>query len=194
MVAFPDILTDVGATWPFEEQLQFRTLVSEFESGSETRRQKNLFVRRKITITYHGRSLEDIRALFQFFLDRHGAYEEFNLFLPRTQTYQDEYVGTGDGAQTIWNLPSKSAASYTLKLNGSPLSDGVDYTFTAQGGADGADKVELVTPPAKGAHLTWDFTGRLKIHGRFADDVMSFQEFARLLYSTGITIQGLLNK
>lgn len=193
MAKFPDNST-IGMLEPLSESIEFRTGVSPFEEGEEKRRQKWLYPKRHPVIRYQSISKTNARTVWQFFLDRKGAYEGFNFFNPLTNTYLREYVGTGDGSQTVWNLPSKGAASYTLYLGVLPQTPTTDYTFSSGGGEDGCDKVTMVVAPNAGDVLTWDFTGYLKVRCRFAEDILDFETFYDRLINMGIKTKGLLNE
>jgi hypothetical protein len=181
---------------PWSESIQFRTLKSRFEDlGHPSRKKKWLFPRRNPPIKYRDLTKANGRTLFQFYVDRGGSYEAFNLFCPNSDTYSGEYVGTGNGSTLIFNLPSKLATSYTLYVdNVAKTGGGVDYTFSSEGGADGADKVTFAAAPADGARITFNFTGYLKIHGCFAEDNLDFETFYNRLVNMGMKINGELNE
>jgi hypothetical protein len=194
MVAFPDLLT-IRPLNPLDQGQEFQTLISSFEGGNESRKQKQLFPRRSLRLQYKGKSTADARTLWQFHQARKGRHEEFNLFFPFENEYVGEYVGTGDGSATSFNAPSRNAYSVTIYVDGSEqVGGGTDYTFTQEGGADGADLIEFVPAPSVGAQVTIDFTGYLKIRARFEDDLMEWQTFYNKLVTSGLKIKGLLNK
>jgi len=196
MAKLPDVTT-VPYENPIAESIRFKTLISNFdEIGQEQTRQKWLYPRRDIELKYKHISVSEAKTLWQFFMARKGRFGAFNYIYPSgwENTYVGEYVGTGDGSTTIWNLPSKLAASYTLYVDGvSQTGGGVDYIFTAEGGEDQADKVEFSSAPSSGDYITFDFTGRLKIRSKFDEDIMSFETFFARLVTTGIKLRGQLN-
>jgi hypothetical protein len=116
-------------------------------------------------------------------------------------SYVDEYVGTGNSTTLVFNLPAvNSSQVHKLYIAGTsqPTSN---YTFSAAGGPDGEDKVTVVSSSAGGpsvpsstVRLTYDFTGRLKIRCRFAEDIFSFENFYDRLVNVGIKLSGLLNE
>ncbi|MFA7347266.1 MAG: DUF2460 domain-containing protein [Desulfurivibrionaceae bacterium] len=194
MTLLPDFLTGVRPNNPFSESIEFRTLVSEYEDGSAVSKQKWLFPKRAFQLKYTKRTVAAGRTLWQFYLSRKGKHLPFNVFLPFASEYVGEYVGTGDGATTIYNLPCKLASGYTVYVGGAAkASGGVDYTFTAMGGEDGADKITFVSAPAAGQHITIDFSGILKVRCKFGEDIMSFETLYNRLVSTGLTLKGQLN-
>ncbi len=199
MAAFPD-LTSIPYTAPVKLEHQWQTLVQSYEGGIEVRKQKNLFPRRNFTLNYSNISVEDAQVLWNFYNARKGRFEAFNFFMhyrnDRPVSYLREYVGVGDGVSIEFNLPSIEATDYTLYLNNVELSEGssLDWLFGEGDGDDGADLATFAVAPTLGYYITYDFTGRLKVHGRFADDITSFDIFFAVLASGNLKIQGLLNE
>jgi hypothetical protein len=193
MTAFPDMLTEVEAVEPFSESIEFRTLGSEYEGGESVSKQKWLFPKRTFPLKYKDTSVAKARLLWQFFLSRKGKHLPFNFFYPFSSAYVGEYVGTGTGSTTIYNLPSKTASGYAVYVGGAAMTAGIDYTFTAAGGEDGADKITFTVAPAAGQYITMDFSGFLKVRCKFGEDLMSFDTFYNRLVSTGLTLKGQLN-
>jgi len=194
MAKFPE-LSSISYTNPEAVGIRFKTLISNFDDlGEEQRKQKWLYPKRTVPLTYRRKSKADARTLWQFYLSRKGAYEAFNFFLNQANTYQGEYVGTGDGSTTVFNLPAKNSSDYTVYKNGvAQEGGGTDYTFAAGAGTDGADKITFVAAPASGDRITYDFTGNLKIRCRFAEDYQDYETFYGRLVNMGIELEGLLN-
>jgi len=192
MAAFPDF--QGRADTPFTVELEFKTVLSEFESGEIQAKSKRLFPRRNLRVRFAANSLTEAAEVWAFYLARKGRLQAFNAFLPWQDTYTGEYVATGDGEATSFNLPSKLATAYSVYVGGSEAASGVDFSITLQGGADGADRIDFTSPPGVGEYVTMDFTGHLKVHGRFAADVLSFEMFSGLLFNYGIEIKGELNR
>lgn len=195
MVAFPDLLTSVPAQEPYKTSLAFKTLVAAFDNqGETTSKQKWLYPKRTVTLQYKEDGLAYARTIWQFYQARKGRHEAFSFFCPISDIYVGEYVGTGDGASTIWNLPVKTGSSYTVYLDGAALTGGgTDYTFGAAAGADGEDKITFTVAPSDGARITMDFTGFLKIRCNFAEDIMSWELFLSRIFTAGLKLQGRLN-
>jgi hypothetical protein len=194
MVAFPDLLTGVSPENPLDQGMAFSTLVSSFDGGNESRKQKRLFPHRQLRLQYKHILKSEVRTLWRFHQERKGKLEAFNLFLPFEDDYVGEYVGTTDGSTLNWNAPSRLAYSVTVYVDGSEQVSGSDYTFSQEAGVDGADLIEFSSAPPAGAQITMDFSGYLKVRARFDDDLMRWQIFYNKLVSTGLKIQGLLNK
>ena len=177
------------------------TIVVKFdEMGVEQRKQKRAYPTRNITLKYKEILKSDIRKIWQFHIDRRGAYESFSFFLDTdlaeymtTDIYEDEYVGSGDSVTTMFELPSKGASSYTLKVNGSSQSEATHYNYTGEVGSDGEDRINFVSPPISGEVITWDFIGYLKIRCRFEDDAMEYDDMFNLIKTSELKFHGLLN-
>lgn len=186
--------SEIGRKNPEAVTIQQKTLVSQFDGGGrEKRKRKWLYPKRDVTVQHEARSKADIATLYAFYMARSGSYEAFSFFLALSNTYVGEYVGTGDGSTTAFDLPSADATDYKIYNNGIEQEEGVAYTFTASGGADGADRVTFSAAPNDGDQITYDFTGYLKIRGRFAEDNMTYETFYDRLTYTGLQIRGLLN-
>lgn len=197
MSAFPEI-SSVPFGNPVIQQIQFKTIITGYDDmGVEQRKQKWLYPRRLITLRYPYITKAEIQTLFQFYIDRAGAYQSFAFFYPSPRgndySYVKEYVGTGDGSTTVFNLPAVDSGNYTLYVDLSAQSDPSDYSFAAQSGPDGEDKVTFVSAPASGERVTFSFTGRLKLRARFKDDKLTYEEFHDRLINIGLQLQGLLN-
>lgn len=196
MSKYPEI-TSVPWINPLGQSILWKTLVSNFDNlGAEQSKQKWLFPKRDLTLKYRLLTRSKARTLWQFYIDQKGRAQIWNFFMQEADadTYVKEYVGTGDGSTTVFNLPSKLAASYTLYVNNiAKTGGGVDYTFSAEGGTDGADQVTFTAAPAEGLYITWSFTGRLKIRSKFAEDNLDFDTFFTRLVTIGVKTKGQLN-
>lgn len=186
-------LSSVPYIAPITKTIRTKTLISTVDSEKEFAKQKWLYPKRNWNLKYQGLTIAQARTLWQFFLSRKGQYTSFVIFDTVSDTYTQEYVGTGDGSATVFNLPSKNAASYTLYLNGVSQVESTDYDFYEEGGADGEDKVVFTSAPTDTYPILWTFTGYLKGRVRFAQDDLSFEVFYSALVNTGITLRGLLN-
>jgi hypothetical protein len=197
MSVFPEIAS-VPFGNPVVQQLQFKTLMSGFDDlGREQRKQKWLYPRRLVTLRYNFITKAEVQTLYQFYIARAGAYGAFAFFYPSPRSndysYVEEYVGTGDGSETVFSLPALDSGNYILFVDGSSQSDPGDYSFSAASGPDGEDKVTFTSAPSAGERITFTFTGRLKVRARFKDDKLTIQEFHDRLINIGIQLQGLLN-
>ena len=176
------------------EEMQFKTLFSNFdELGTERRKRKWLYPKRLITLQYNNITKAEGRTLFAFYIARSGAYDAFTFFKYELESYTGEYVGTGDGTTTTFNLPCKTSSARTVYIDDSEQTVTTHYTYSALGGTDGCDEIDFVAAPSSGERITLDFTGYLKIKCRFKDDKLSFDTFINTYRTVGIQLQGLLN-
>ncbi|MHC4265975.1 MAG: DUF2460 domain-containing protein [Planctomycetota bacterium] len=206
MAVFPSS-TSVPYGDPVSIGMRFKTLVSNFdELGEEKRKQKWTYPKREVTLKYNAIGKDEAQTLWKFYQARAGSYNAFVWFESTGysstgfNSYVDEYVGTGDSTTLVFNLPAiNSSGTHKLYIAGTsqPTSN---YTFSAGGGPDGEDKITVVStstggpgPPTSTERITYDFTGRLKVRCRFAEDVFTFENFYDRLCSAGITLRGVLN-
>lgn len=190
MAVYPDLST-VPQHEPYSEEIEFKTLVSNYDDlGEEQRKQKWLYPKRIVTVQHKYVSKAQGRTVWEFYKARGGSAEAFNYFVPNSDAYTGEYVGTGNGSATSFNLPCKDISSRTVYIDGSTIS----ATISTGAGADGADLIQFGTAPTDGQRITMDFAGRLKIHCRFAEDRLSFEQLYNELVSAGLKLRGLLNE
>ena len=183
---------------PFQVSHNFKTLVSQFNSqGVEKRKKKWLFPKRDITLNYSNNlSYIEARTIWQFYLNMYGAYEAFSFFFVNSDTYENEYISTGNGSDTVYDLPGKSTSARTVYVDGSTMTPGgsaYDYTFNADDGADGSDSITFNIAPAAGARITIDFAGLLRVRCRFAEDSLQYEQMYLRLTNIGLSLKGLLN-
>lgn len=192
-MAFPTYET-VEFGNPKRIRIRFRTLKSDFgEKGRIQRKRKQLFPRRDVTLVYQWISLSEAETLWKHFLSMYGAYGTDWFFDIEPHSYVREYVGSGDGSQQVWNLPSKDASSYSVYIDGVEQTSGVNYVIEASAGTDGQDKITFTVPPSAGALITYSFTGCLVIRCSYKEDYFDFETFYNRLVTTGIELEGELN-
>jgi len=194
MALFPSY-SDINYGVTISEEMQFKTLISDYDNlGQERRKRKWLYPKRNIVIQYEYISLTDARTIFQFYINRQGRYDAFTFFKVEVETFENEYIGTGDDSTVLFNLPCKNSSARTIYVDGvEQTGGGNDYTYSALGGTDGCDEIDFISAPASGERITINFTGQLKIRCRFKEDNMSFDTFNNTLRNFGIEFQGLLN-
>ncbi len=163
---------------------QFRTVVSDFESGAEQRRLMWRFPKRTFLLLYKAVAMTDAEryVLYKFFQQRSGSYESFYFFDFTMRRFFDQYVGYGDGSTATFDLPSKTTTNdATLKVYvaGVEKTITVDFNFVSGGGGGGSDRITFIAGhiPALGALITVDFNGYLRIKGRFKDDKLTEELF-----------------
>lgn len=67
---------------PFEETINYKTLVTEFESGKEKRRKRWLTPKRIFSLSFVGKNETDIDAIWDFYQARNGRYDPFSFVNP----------------------------------------------------------------------------------------------------------------
>jgi len=172
----------------------FNTAVSTLPGGIEKRRAKSTFPLYDLEVSYDLLTKADARTIWQFYKDRQGAYEAFYFYLPYTDTYENEYCGTGDGVTSnqVFEVPGKEIAGVTVYQGGiAKTGGGVDYTLDPTGGIEGGAQVEWNGIATLGSHITIDFTGYYKFKVRFADDNLPFTVFYQSLTNMGIKLTGV---
>lgn len=170
-----------------------KTLTSQFDdNGREKRRRKWLYPKRDVSVVHEGLTKAQIATLYDFYMARSGSYEAFSFFLTLSNTYTGEYVGTGDGSTTGFDLPGNETGGWLIYHN-AILVESLNYTIYEGGGADGADRIVFTVAPNSGVAITATFTGKLRIRGRFLEDNMTYETFYDRIVNTGLQIRGLLN-
>jgi len=189
MAVFPENILPV---YPVLIEPEWHTLISNFDDGSEQRRQKSLYARYNVRLQYKSLSAANAQTIWDFYMARRGAFEAFYFFDPSptigiTTSHTGLYVGTGNGSTDIFDLPGKSTSSQTVYVDGYSPS----YSILTGGGAGSADRVDFVAAPGEASSISCDFTGSLRIRCRFAHDKLSKELFMTVLYNYGIELKGL---
>lgn len=116
---------------PISTTPEWKTLVSDFDSGKEQRRQIWTFPKRSIPLKFNALVEDYIDILYAFHVQQKGRLEPFWFFWPKKredntwQGHTNEYVGRGDGGATvIFELPGKEVSS---PITGSDLAVNGDF-------------------------------------------------------------------
>jgi len=188
-MAFPSVIPLL----PEAVTIKTRNLVSQMESGETRVKNKWPYPLRDVLLMFVTPTKAEAALIWQYYCDRLGSFETFNYFLFYSNTYAREYVGTGDGTTTVFNLPAKNSTDRSVYIDGAIKEETTDYTLDLGAGADGADRLTFGVAPAAGQRITYNFTGNLKIRCRFADDELSYETFWNRMVSTGLKLSGVLN-
>ncbi len=204
MAVYPNPST-APYTDPVTWGMEWKTLYSNYDDlGEEKRKQKWLYPRRNITLKYKALTKDEAEDLYEFYQARKGAYESFVWFestgIGAYKTYTSEYVGGMGSTEINFNLPSKGATARTVNVGGAATATS-NFTYSSGGGSNGEDKITFVSSsagglnaPASTQYITYDFTGRLKINCRFAEDNLSWENFYDRIINMGVKLRGLLNE
>jgi len=176
-------------TEPYDIKINWKTVISDFDSGKEQRRQKNLYPKYNVSLTYPPLSLTDIQILWNFYQARRGTYEPFYFYSIEEAQWNGCFVGIGNASDTTFDLPGKSASSIVIYDNGVATAT---YTLGVGDGDCLSDNIVFNTAPAVNALITCDFYGYLRIRCRFQEE-LTRSSFTAALYKTGINLRGLSN-
>jgi hypothetical protein len=176
--------------WPYDIRINWNTTISAFDSGKEQRRQKNLYPKYDVTLTYSVLTMAQMQTLWNFYQARKGTFEPFYFYSLESTTWSGCYLGIGDGTTTTFDIPGKSTSNVQIYVSGVALRATEEYTLLTGGGAGSSDRVNFLTAPAANALITCDFTGYLRIRCRFQEE-LSRSAFTAALYRTGIKLKGL---
>lgn len=193
MPTYPE---DPAPNYPLFVTPVWRTLISQVETGAEQRKQKSLFPIYDVVVNYNLLREADAQTLWEFYMDRKGAYEPFYIYdLSLLENiafnHTSQYCGTGDGTTDVFDIPGRSTSSQTIYVAGVTQSTPGDYSILTGGGNSNSDRVDFVSAPAAGEVITCDFTGFLRIRSRFLYDRLSRSYFMYNLFKYGIELKGL---
>ncbi len=191
-MAYPAIPKPKNGGYQIEGR--WKTVIGGYDGTNEQRRQKQAFVQYDVTLSYNPLAATDFDTLWNFYMAQRGAFMPFYFFALEARTLstaEQQYMGMGDGAQTIFDIPGASTSSHAIYLDGAEQAP-ASYTVLIGGGADGSDRVQFNAAPGAGAVVSAIFTGFLRMRCRFNEDRMGKEHFAKALYSaSGIKLKGL---
>ena len=107
--------------WPYDIKINWNTTVSSFDSGKEQRRQKNLYPKYDVTLTYTVLSLANMQILWNFYQARKGTFEPIYFYSLESTTWSGCYLGIGDGTTTTFDIPGKSTSNVQIYVSGVAL-------------------------------------------------------------------------
>lgn len=116
---------------PYNEEINFNTLLTKYEDGKEQRRKKWSAPKRAFSITLKSRTSAIIQQLWDFYIARDGAYESFHFVNLNENPVTNEYVGSGDSVTTVFNLAHSPlpSGSITVSASGVSKEETTDYTL-----------------------------------------------------------------
>lgn len=147
---------------------EFNTLVSEFDSGIEQRRQLRRFPKRTVSLNFNYLTEADRKILQNFFQQRFGSFEAFWFVDPIKRNWVDEYVGRGTwasmvgavaddgGVQTDETIASNDATANDMTLLPAVPAVNDAYCF---GAADPFDllRIQIGTAGAGTWTIVWEY-------------------------------------
>jgi len=191
---YPDIITGIPGTIPFDYTALQPVLKTDFASGREVRRQIWSSPRRTIVVYYKRLTYDQAQSFWEFYRSMDGPLTSFVFFFPEQRAYFDESFGTSDGTENIINLPCKglqTGESFVLRRGNVVLNYPADFTLSLGTGPNGEDQADLDVPGSIGQTYFFSFTGRLKMKGRFEDKPLRFNEEKGLSSDMTVRIIGL---
>jgi len=178
--------------YPVDITTNWNNITSRFDSGKEQSRQKNLYPKYDVTLTYKVLSSADMQILWNFYQARRGSYESFYFYSLESVQWNGVFIGIGDGSTTIFDIPGKSTNSNVIYASGLVV-PASDYTITAGAGDCSSDQITFDTAPTLNTLITTNFVGYLRIRCKFKNDKMTRSGFTGSLYTTGLELKGVAN-
>jgi len=170
---------------PFEEDINWQTLVTRYEDGKEQRRQKWSQPKRGYSISLRGRTNTIMQQVWDFYNARNGAYETFYFENPNENPVTAEAVGTGTGSETNFQLdhyPLPSGA-ITITVGGISKTETTDYTLTRSTGA-----IVFGSGQTGAVVATYDFCRIV----RFVEDKLTRELFNYRVYNADLKLVQVL--
>jgi len=179
---------------PWEEQIDFLTLVSESEAGKEQRYQKWLKPRRTWRLKLSSRNATQMSQIWRFYVARKGSYDTFLFQNPNESPVTAERFGSGDGVKSVFYLgPSVDIGSGDLILvdNSEAITRSVGGTgdflsFSTYTMEDSFGQLTTNAPLPSGDVLRANYSFYYRV--RFKDDNLSREAFAYQLWNAGVDL------
>lgn len=187
MAQFPTV---PAPNYPYDLVINWKTIITAFDSAVEQRRQKQTYAKYDVDLNYDILTEVEFQTLWNFYVARKGALETFYFYTFTATDWIGLYCRTGDGTTVTFDIPGKSTSAHVIYNNGLVVSS-LDYTILYGGGTEGSDRVTFTAAPVKNAIITCDFTGFMRIRCRFEEDKMTKTGFEVALYKTGLKLKGL---
>lgn len=179
---------------PFEESINYLTIVSESEAGKEQRYQKWQRPRRVFRLRLDARDNAAATSIWQFYQRHKGAFDSFLFQNPTENPVTAENFGSGDGVRSVFYLGSSvdiatgdlivtpGSAVLTRSVGGTG-----DYlSFAAYTIDEGLGQVTTNAVLPSGDVLRANYNFRYRV--RFREDNMTRENFATNLYRFGVEI------
>lgn len=183
--------------YDYQETMNFRTAVSDFESGTEQRRARWSEPLRSFKLSFPGLTYGQIETLFNFYTDRQGAYDTFYFDPLHNTAVTNELIGTGNGVKvqftkTLSSVPIRPTSLVVVSGAISGADNGAEaVTGTGIGGTidydTGALDVTFTSAPTTGTQVLASYDPCYKV--RFEEDSLSITQFAYRLYSNNLGLK-----
>lgn len=179
---------------PFEEEIQWMTLISEGESGKEKRYQKWLRPKRTFRIKLDARNLADTASIWNMYSRMKGAFDTFYYENPNESPVTAENVGSGDGTKKVFYLGNSVnigtgdciLTSGTLVLKKSVGGTGDYLAFSAYTVSNSTGQITTNSAVPSGDVLQANYNFQYNV--RFKDDNLTREAFAYQLWRFGLEL------
>lgn len=167
--------TTVIPSYGYKSGLDYKTLLFESASGNvEQARYERRFPKNNFGNVFQNITPEEADVLKKFVGGQLGSATPFWYIDWEEREWTDIYVGRGTGALATFDLHGFNITENTVKIYVAGHEQIVtdEYVFVHGGGDAGADRITFGSGhlPEVGTLITSDFTGKLRIKGRFKDD------------------------
>lgn len=179
---------------PFDEEIQYLTIVSESEGGKEQRYQKWQKPKRLFRIKLDARSPSDTDDIWRFYTRHKGSFDSFLFQNPNENPVTAETVGSGDGIKSVFYLGGKvdigsgdcivTPGSATLTRSVGGTGDYLSFTTFTIDEPVGQITTNAVLPSGDVLRATYNFRYRV----RFKEDSLTRENFASDLWRYGVEI------
>lgn len=179
---------------PFNEELDFLTLVSESESGKEQRYQKWLKGRRIFQIKLDARYITETTNLWRFYIRRKGAFDSFLFQNPNENPVTAEVIGSGDGVKSVYYLGQNVdigsgdcisvPGSEAVKRSIGGTGDFLSFSNYVIDSTVGQITTNAILPSGDVLRADYSFYYRV----RFKDDKLAREAFATNLWNFGLDL------
>ncbi len=133
--------------------------------------------------TVHGTAYTELQSLLGFFLARYGSWDSFLFTDPNDYGVTSQVIGTGDGAETEFQLIRSYGAGNesitnvntitSVSLGNTPTSN---YTIAS-------GLITFNSAPSANVSISW--SGSYYHRCRFTNDTQEFSQFMRQLFEAG---------
>lgn len=180
---------------PFEEEIQYSTIISESEAGAEQRYQKWLKPRRTFRIKLDARQATETDQIWRFYTRHKGAFDSFLFQNPNENPVTLETIGSGDGLKTVFYVGNKvdvGTGDLILTPNSLVVKRSVggtgDYlSFSTYTLSESIGKLVTNTALPSGDVLRADsYNFRYRV--RFKEDTLTREAFSAELWRYGVEL------
>lgn len=166
---------------PVEEELNYNTLITPFESGKEQRRQKWSQPKRIFTLSFNAMAETELDRMWSFYQARAGAYGTFTFENPTDSPISAEAsIHTANGSRTTFGFANYPWTSGDVTIYKNGVASG-DYTIDYANG-----QITFGKAPQAGAAITGSYHFGHTV--RFMEDKLSRSMFSYKLWASQLKL------